>query len=359
MLDFISSAYLGLRHSSRSLGEWESVTLARPAALGGARSADKAAGRVAALQGCECGISGPSTLHLAIDVFTNFLRQDIDLYWDAHLYPVLRCAIRLAARAQRLPPHDAGALAARLASRGTASPVMVTDGYCVDCGHAAPLAAYLAALEPHGGTLVVDDTQALGIFGNPGAGPFGEGGGGSPRAQEIRPGAPMLVLASLAKAFGAPMGVLSGPRRLLEGLGEDGFSRQHCSPASIPAARCAWRAVITNEIEGMSRRHDLARLLRLFRALCRQHGVPIADAFHPVQSLVLGPTDDPLDLVRAAHAAGLSLAACRGPGGASRLRLIVTARHSVDEIEAALVVLSELPLTRSGAQRRLRRPEFA
>jgi len=342
MLDFISSAYLGLRHPGTSLGAWTTLTTARPAALGGALLADAAARQVAALQGREYGLSGPSTLHLAVDVITATLPQGAEVHWDAHLYPVLRCAIQLTSRGQCLPAHDASALIRELAGGGKASPVMVTDGYCVECGRSAPLSAYLAALQPRGGILIVDDTQAVGLFGAPGAGPFGDGGGGSPRAHSIGTAAPMIVLASLGKAFGVPMAVVSGPARLLEPLREGGFSRQHCSPPSIPAARAALRAVHANAADGALRRERLSQSLRRFRARCRQFDVPVYYAFHPVQSVCLSRTDDPLSLARAARVSGLALAPCRGLGGKPLLRLVVTAQHLPEEVDEAVAILRRL-----------------
>src|SRR4051794_37650720 len=101
MLDFQSSAYLGLRHSSASLGEWDAMTTARPAALGGAKLADMAAVSVAQLQGRQAAFSGPSTLHLAVDLFTGGLPQRAAVYWDQHLYPVLQQAVRLSQVSRR------------------------------------------------------------------------------------------------------------------------------------------------------------------------------------------------------------------------------------------------------------------
>jgi 8-amino-7-oxononanoate synthase len=346
MLDFISSAYLGLRHPARSLGPWKALTTARPAALGGALLADMAARQVAALQGREYALSGPSTLHLAVDVITAALPPGAELHWDAHLYPVLRYPVQLASRRQPLPAHDVGALTRELGENGTAPHVMVTDGYCVECGRAAPLSRYLAALEPCGGILIVDDTQAIGVFGTPGSSPFGDGGGGSPRAQNIGTGAPIIVLASLAKAFGAPMAVVSGPGRLLEPLREGGFSRQHCSPASIPAARGALRALCINEADGTTRRQRLAQSLWRFHTRCRRFGVPVRHTFHPVQSIPLGPTQDPLTVSRAARVSGLALAPCRDLIGSPLIRLVVTAQHQPEEIDEAAAILGRLLSTR-------------
>ena len=55
MLDFTSALYLGLRHPSGSLGDWESLTLGRPSALREPPDAEAVAADLARLQGCEAG----------------------------------------------------------------------------------------------------------------------------------------------------------------------------------------------------------------------------------------------------------------------------------------------------------------
>lgn len=230
MLDFLSCAYLGLRHASSELSGWPALTTGRPAALGGAALADLAARELAHLQGMEDGIAAASTLHLAVDIFTLGLPSDAELHWDAHVYPVWRVALDLARRktCMLLPPHDPDALARRLVVGG-GRPVLVTDSYCVECGRPAPLDAYLALLHRHHGLLVVDDTQGLGVFGAPGLEVFGDGGRGIPAAQGIAGDPALLLIASLAKAFSAPMAVLSGASALLAPL-RNGLSRLHSSP---------------------------------------------------------------------------------------------------------------------------------
>ena len=90
-------------------------------------------------------------------------------------------------------------------------PVIVADGFCPGCGRPAPLYEYLHCVTGRGGYVVLDDTQALGIWGTgPGSkNPYGSGGGGPLRLHGLR--SPRVILgSSLAKGFGVPLAGLSG-----------------------------------------------------------------------------------------------------------------------------------------------------
>jgi 8-amino-7-oxononanoate synthase len=102
---------------------------------------------------------------------------------------------------------------------GAAVPVVVADGYCPACGAHAPLGDYLVLVRERGGLLLLDDTQALGIFGNRNGLPYGSGGGGSLRFLEVA-GKDILVMSSLSKAFGAPVACLLGSSNLIQSFAE-------------------------------------------------------------------------------------------------------------------------------------------
>ena len=89
---------------------------------------------------------------------------------------------------------------------------------------------------------MIDDTQALGILGHSpgGSRPYGEGGGGMARWSNIS-GPHLVVVASLAKAFGAPLAALSGSEAFVGHFEERSETRVHCSPPSLAAIH-AWSA---------------------------------------------------------------------------------------------------------------------
>ena len=144
MLDFTSALYLGLRHPSDSLADWESLTLGRPSALREPPDAETVAADLARLQGCEAGALLPSTLHLFWDLFAVLGPANTVILRDAGAYPIAGWGIdrarAMGARVRTFPHHDVGALERLLAdtARQGVKPILVVDGYCPRCSEPPP-----------------------------------------------------------------------------------------------------------------------------------------------------------------------------------------------------------------------------
>ncbi|HEX8451996.1 MAG TPA: aminotransferase class I/II-fold pyridoxal phosphate-dependent enzyme [Longimicrobium sp.] len=337
--DFASALYLGMRHPWAALGPWDALTTGVPAVLDEPPGAERTARRLARLQGLEAAVLLPSTLHLFHDLFALLRRDACAVLVDAGAYAVGREA---AARA-RIPVrgfahHDPRALRRVLGTvRGPGRPVVLCDGICPRCGRVAPLPAYLEAVREAGGWLVVDDTQALGIVGSrPGAAaPYGGGGGGTPRWWGIE--APELVVgASLAKAFGAPLAALSGAAGLVDRFREGAAARVHSSPPSVAAVRAAARALALNRARGDALRARLAERVARLRRLLAEVGVGTRGGDFPVQT-VTGLADSAA-AQEALAARGIRAVLRAAP--APRLTLLLRADHSDDELARVAGILA-------------------
>src|SRR5262249_28885917 len=140
--------------------------------------------------------------------------------------------------------HDARALWRVIQQGAWNRPVVVADGFCPACGMSAPVREDLECVAPAGGLVVLDDTQALGIFGcapRPAA-PYGSGGGGSLSLSRIRDPR-VIVASSLAKAFGAPLALVAGSAAWLAEFERRSSTRVHCSPPSAAAIAAAVHAL--------------------------------------------------------------------------------------------------------------------
>jgi 8-amino-7-oxononanoate synthase len=349
MLDFTSALYLGLRHSSRSLQPWKQFTTGVPAALKEPSESQLVADALAHLQGCEHGVLGQSTFHLFWDLFGMVARRPTQIYIDAGLYPIARWGVvRAGVRGitvREFGHHDAKALRRLLKSdAGQQRPIIVTDGFCPACGKAAPLADYLEVARDHGGRLVLDDTQALGIFGvSPEQNaPYGHEGGGMLRRLGIA-GPEILAISSLAKAFGVPAAVLSGSRATIEEFKKNSETRVHCSPISLPVIRATQHALYFNRERGDSARLRLARLVAHFRHRAEELNLRFSGGVFPVQTL----SPRSLKNARCVHKQLLQRGvravlrrAAHDTG--ERITFVITARHNPEEIGQAIAALGDI-----------------
>jgi 8-amino-7-oxononanoate synthase len=313
---------------------------------------------LAALQGCAGATFAKSTLHLFWDLFGLLAREPIAIYLDARAYPTARWGVERAAGrgtpVQRFPHHDRAALTALLRQEGDGRrAIVVADGVCGCCGCAAPVAAYLKLVRRVGGLLVLDDTQALGLLGHaPGPqAPFGQGGGGSLRWAQVS-GPDVIVVSSLAKAFGAPLAALSGSREVLDRYTAQSETRMHCSPPSAADLHAAQSALQRNAAQGDELRAQLAQRVRYFRARLAAAGIRATGGSFPIQTVELPHALDPrlvyTQLLRQDVRAILRrIQQSRAPA----ISFVLTARHTTDEIDDAVHKLAQA-LHRQPAQQR-------
>jgi len=215
--------------------------------------------------------------------------------------------------------------------------VVVTDGVCAGCGRPAPLAAYVALVRRHAGLLVLDDTQGLGLRGMPDTDmEYGRGGGGSLWAEEI--GGPDIVVgSSLAKAFGAPLAVLTGDGPLMTRFERESEVRARCSPPSAAAIQAAASALSINAERGDALRDGLALRVGRFRDAAEDAGLRLMEGRFPFQRLTLPGAVD----LRAAHRRlrdeGLRcVLQVSGCDRRTSLGFLITVAHGESDIDQAI-----------------------
>ena len=224
------------------------MTTGVPAAVRPVPGAAAVARELCALQGCAEAELVTSTLHGAWDLGGMIDGRREAVYVDADVYPILRVAAlraRIRGVTVRDVRHHEPAALERSMRGDRRRPVVLVDGISPAAGGAAPLRAYLEVARRGGGLLVVDDTQAVGILGEPGGAvpAWGRGGGGSLPHHGLRRAPDVLLLTSFAKALGAPIGALGGSPELIERYRSGADTRVHCSPASVAAVRALEHAL--------------------------------------------------------------------------------------------------------------------
>ena len=349
MLDFTASLYLGMRHGSEELRGWDRLTTGVPPALGMPAGAVRVAGRLAALQGCERAVLFPSTLHAFWDLCDTLCGERASVFVDAGTYAVAARGVERArlrgATVERFAHHSVPALVLRLAAlRRHAVPIVVADGFCPACGRPAPLASYLEQARRHGGWLVVDDTQALGVFGTPAPNtPYGSAGGGSLRRLGVT-GDDVLVVASLAKAFCVPLAAVSGARAAVAPFERSSPTRVHSSGVSAAVVSAADHAFDENDSRGDALRRRLYENVRRLRSGIERLTTPASQGYFPVQFLHEMPTAAAARLTAALGRDGIRALAVRGGcgGNSSLARVAFALRATIDgrAIDAAIEAIS-------------------
>ncbi len=294
MLDFTSSLYLGLQHSSWSLKPWETLSLGKPAALDEPLITHKLASRLAKLIGCERATLATSTLHLFWDLFGITNNNKVSIYLDRGAYPIAQWGVERAAMrgvpVHIFQHHDPNALEIHLQKDALKKrlPIVIANGFCPGCGSPAPIKEYLECIENFGGRLILDDTQAIGVLGQHpcSKSPYGKGGGGILNYLAVdNPN--VMVICSLAKSFGVPIAVLAGNSKDIKGFEAKSKIRLHCSPPAIGLLHAAEQALDINESNGHNLRQRLALLVYHFLKKLRKSNLPITKGFFPVKTMSL------------------------------------------------------------------------
>ncbi|MDH6153319.1 MULTISPECIES: aminotransferase class I/II-fold pyridoxal phosphate-dependent enzyme [Paraburkholderia] len=364
MIDFASGLYLGLRHPAREAGDYAALTTGHPAALAASPLMRPLAAQAAALQGAQAGLVGTSTLHLAIDAFERLGRSHA-LFADDALYPVMRWAAeRMAGNGASVAwfgHGDAGSLARRLAEAPHSRPPAIVTDATVGDGALAPIGRYVSEARRHAGLVLIDQSQVLGLLGmRPGPrSPWGHGGGGVLRHLGLSAPASesVLLLASWAKAFGAPLATLCGPAPLIEQIARDGPTQVHCSPPNQASLLAALGALEINQRSGARlRRRLLDRLQRLrrgVRALAASvlPDLCAPDSVHPLQRLRLANRARTLALHAGLSECGMRTALLRQRANRYVLAVIVRADHEAADIDALLAAMAGLAPRLPGAAR--------
>ena len=344
MLDFTSALYLGLQHPSQSLPAWSSLTLGKPAALEDPPGAEAVEQQLAALTGCDDALLASSTLHAFFDLFAMLAGPATAVFIDQSSYPIARWAAQHASGEGSaitfFRSHDADELRWALSRSQSGSqkvrPIIVTDGLSPVSGAAAPIAMYANLAAPRGGLVLVDDTQALGILGASASAscPYGIGGGGSLRNAGIH-SREVIVVSSLAKSFGVPVAMVGGPSSLIARLRSSSLMRTHCSPPSVAVIEAAAQALRLNQQHGEALRARLARNVARLRRGLSFLGVAANRSLFPVHPLRLA-SGTALSVHSKLLRRGVRAVLQRNPLSGALLTFLVTARHTLGEIDTAM-----------------------
>jgi glycine C-acetyltransferase len=292
--------------------------------------------RLAAFKNTEAAVVFQSGFTANAGTVSSILGKDDVIVSDALNHASIIDGARLSRATIKVFPHrDVAAARALLEGtpRGTRT-LLITDGVFSMDGDLAPLPALCDLAEEFGSIMMVDDAHASGVFGTNGRGTvdhFGVHG----RVQ--------VQVGTLSKARGALGGYVAGPRVLIEFLHRRArpflFSTSH--PPSVAATCLAAIEVLEQEPQWMAQLWDNTRF---FKAGLQAAGFDTGLSESPITPIIVG--DGALAMTfsdrlfeRGVFALGIGFPTV--PQGKARIRTIVTATHTRDELQFALDVLAK------------------
>jgi glycine C-acetyltransferase len=209
--------------------------------------------------------------------------------------------------------------------------LVITDGVFSMDGDVAPLPALCEVAEEVGAIMMVDDAHASGVF--------GRNGRGTVDHFNLH-GRVDIQVGTLSKALGCVGGYVAGSRRLIDFLTHRArpftFSTSH--PPSVAASALAAIDLLEQE-PGIIER--LWENTRHFGSGLRRLGFNIGVSESPILPVIVGSTHLAAQFSERLLEAGVFAVALGFPivpKGLARVRAIVTATHTIEDLDCALDV---------------------
>jgi 8-amino-7-oxononanoate synthase len=238
------------------------------------------------------------------------------------------------AKFKRYAHADVGHLTGHLKKAG-GNKLIVTDGVFSMDGDFAPLPALSAAAKAHDAWLMVDDAHGLGVIGTHGGGLLDYYG--------LKQNDVPVLMGTLGKGLGTFGAFVAGSDALIETLIQK--ARTYIYTTAMPAAVAeATRASLRIVIAEDWRRDKLKKLADRFRLGARHLGLQLMVSASPIQPIVIGDSQQAVDISNALLQAGFLVSAIRPPTvpqGGARLRVTLSALHDEQQVDWLLDALNK------------------
>lgn len=233
----------------------------------------------------------------------------------------------------RFHHNDMDHLATRLAACKAKRKLVVVDGVFSMDGDLANLPEICRLAKQYEAWVMVDDAHGFGVLGENGSGTVSHFGCGLDDVQ--------ILVGTLGKSFGTFGAFVAGSETLIESLIQ--FSRSYIYTTALPPAiAAASSASLQILMEENYRRDHLQTLITHFRNKCEAAKIPLMASASPIQPVLIGDESDVLAISAILEEKGIWLTAIRPPTvpkGTSRLRVTLSANHSLSDVNVLIETL--------------------
>jgi glycine C-acetyltransferase len=294
--------------------------------------------RLAAFKKTEAAVVFQSGFTANAGTVSSLLGRDDFIVSDELNHASIIDGARLSRATIKVFPHRDAAAARRIVSelpQGQGRVLLITDGVFSMDGDLGALPELCDVAEEYGCIMMVDDAHASGVFGEQGRGTVDHFG---------LHGRVDVQVGTLSKALGALGGYVAGSRSLIEFLYHRArpflFSTSH--PPSVAATCLAALDVLEREPQLMER---LWQNTGFFKQGLQQLGFDIGNSQSPITPVMLGDAALAMrfsDRLFERGVLGQGIGYPTVPKGKARIRTIVTATHTREELEEALRVFGDV-----------------
>ncbi len=346
VISLSSNNYLGLNThprlveaASRAAFEWGAGTGAVRTIAGTQTLHEELERRLAAFKRTEASLTFQSGYAVNVGVIGSMLEQGDCVVSDKLNHASIIDGIRLT-KAERIlyehaDPDDAERALSEARGKGYRRILLVTDGVFSMDGDIAPLPQLVERAEHYDAAVMVDDAHATGVLGSNGRGTTDHFG---------LHGRVALNIGTLSKAIGVVGGYVASTQIVRDHLIHKSrpflFSSSH--PPAVVAACIAAVDVLEQEPQLME---QLWSNTRHFKSGLRELGFDIGDSETPITPVMCGEAPVAMQLSdmlleRGVFAQGIGFPTVAR--GRARVRTIVCATHTHDQLDRALLAFEEV-----------------
>ncbi len=239
------------------------------------------------------------------------------------------------AKLTRYPHLDLAILEQRLAVSQAKRKLVMTDAVFSMDGDIAPVAKLLELCEKYDAWLLLDDAHGFGVLGQQGRGIVSHFNISSPR---------IIYMATLGKAAGVSGAFVAGQVEIIKMLIQ--YARSYIYTTATPPllAHAVLKSLALIEREEWRRKKLMQLIGRLKRELQSLRWKMLLSVT-PIQPVIIGESSEVLQISNALRERGFLIPAIRPPTvpqGSARLRISLSASHSIEDVKQLAMVLREL-----------------
>jgi 8-amino-7-oxononanoate synthase len=278
-----------------------------------------------------------------LGVVTALVGRGDEVFADRLNHASLNDAVLLSrAEMTRFPHNDVAALEKLLAASKAKNKLVIADAVFSMDGDIAPVRDLLALCERYDAWLMLDDAHGFGVLGDKGRGILEYAGIASPR---------IVYMATLGKAAGVSGAFVAAQPEVIQTLIQNARTYVYttASPPMLAGALLASLEVI--EAESWRRTHLQTLVQTLKRGLALQRW-QLAPSDTAIQPLIIGDNHEAVRISERLLERGMLVPAIRPPTvpkGTARLRISLSAAHTVEDVQQLAMEISALERESIGA----------